>query len=54
MKIIKNDGRCSKLKGKYLLEAYESDLGEHFYANAGLKSLINYFILRIKYKIKLH
>ena len=51
MRVIKNDGRCSELKSKYLLEAYDYDLGKHFYAKPGLKSIVGYFILKIKYKI---
>ena len=50
MRVIKNDGRCSELKSKYLLEAYDYDLGKHFYAKPRLKSLIGYFIFKIKYK----
>lgn len=49
VKIIKNPGNVPELKGeKYVLKAYFNDIGKTMYAKIRLKSIICYFVNKLK------
>lgn len=47
MKIVKNNGKYPKVKSKYVLVAYDEDLGG-IYAKIGIKPLFGYLLFKIK------
>ena len=49
IKIVKNPGHISELKGKYLFGYYDKDFGAWMYASIGLKPLIGYVLYKIKF-----